>query len=78
MPLTALAEPLYQLYFMNISGDYPLYLMVIIGFHILYINLFQMYLWRRYGFFHMLTFRICYYLAWHIIWGALRSQLLFG
>lgn len=32
---------------------------------------------RRYGFLAMLSFRLGYYLVWHVVWGAVRLAVLF-
>jgi len=76
--IAALIEPVYHVFSMYMSGDYRTPLMIMIGIHILLFSLFQLYLFRRHGFFHMYLCRLCYYLIWHILWGALRLQLLYG
>lgn len=34
-------------------------------------------LFKRYDFVTMYTFRLVYYLLWHIVWGVIRLRLLF-
>jgi len=43
--------------------------------HVYLIGLVQLSLLRRYGYLPMLWFRLCYYLLWHILWGAARLEL---
>jgi hypothetical protein len=45
--------------------------------HVFLIGLVELALLRRYGYLPMLWFRLCYYLLWHLLWGAARLQLLF-
>ena len=45
--------------------------------HVFAFNLLQMYVFRRYDFVSMYSFRLIYYIYWHIVWGHLRLQLLF-
>ncbi|MCB9291467.1 MAG: hypothetical protein H6560_29470 [Lewinellaceae bacterium] len=40
--------------------------------HIFLINLIQLWLFKRYDFVSMYTFRLVYYLIWHIGWGWVR------
>lgn len=74
--LISLAEPLYQTVpefgrqVSPLTGTY-------IGIHIFFINLTQMWLFKRYDFLSMYLFRLAYYGIWHISWGWLRLQLLF-
>ena len=45
--------------------------------HVYAIGVVQLMLLRRYGYVPMLWFRLCYYLLWHVLWGAARLELLF-
>ena len=45
--------------------------------HVYLIGLVQLTLLRRFGYVPMLWFRLCYYLSWHILWGAARLELRF-
>lgn len=47
---------------------------VYVGVHVFVFNWFQMYLFRRYDFFGMYSFRIVYHLHWHILWGYARLR----
>jgi hypothetical protein len=66
-------EPIFQ-----VGSGQPLsFAQVYIGVHIFAINFLQLYVFRRYDFISMYSFRLFYYMHWHIIWGALRLQWLF-
>ncbi len=43
--------------------------------HVFVFGLVQLVLLRRYGYVPMLWFRVCYYLLWHVLWGAARLRL---
>ncbi len=45
--------------------------------HVYFIGVVQLLLLRRYGYLPMLWFRLCYYLLWHILWGAARLEVRF-
>lgn len=66
--LTAFIEPIYQVNFMH----QPAGITVIIGLHILLINLAQMWVFKRSGLYSMYLLRISYYVIWHIGWGWFR------
>lgn len=71
--VVSLLEPVFQ----TLSGQPILGTQVYVGLHVWAINLLQLYVFWRYGFVPMYAFRAIYYLYWHILWGALRLQLLF-
>lgn len=48
-----------------------------VGFHVLAINLVLVILLNRFGFLVAYSFRVAYYLLWHVAWGFLRIQVLF-
>ena len=75
--IVAFLEPVYQAVNMASSGRFPLWAVLYVGFHIFIINFCQLALFRRYDFVTMYTFRLVYYLIWHIIWGYARLELLF-
>jgi hypothetical protein len=75
--LLALLEPAYQIYFLTRSGVYQTLELVFIGTHIALFNLVQLTLFKRYDFLSMYSFRLSYYLLWHILWGQLRLGILF-
>lgn len=71
--VVSLLEPIFQ-----VRSEQPFSLaQAYIGLHVFAINFLQLYVFRRYGFVSMYSFRLFYYLYWHILWGALRLQWLF-
>jgi len=64
--LVSLLEPLVQTRLLGMSAY--------VGLHVFAFTLAQLYVFRRYDFISMYTFRIAYYVVWHIIWGYLRLQ----
>lgn len=71
--IVSLLEPIFQ-----VGSAQPLsFAQAYIGLHIFAINFLQLYVFRRYDFVSMYSFRLFYYMYWHIIWGALRLQWLF-
>lgn len=45
--------------------------------HVFIIGVVQLLLLRRFGYLPMLSFRLSYYLIWHVLWGRARLALLF-
>ena len=45
--------------------------------HIFAIAALQLYVFRRYDFASMFSFRMVYYAYWHILWGVIRLKVLF-
>jgi len=68
-----LIEPLFQVFFLQ---GFTLQTILVL-FNVGLISACQMWLFLRYGYGAMFGLRIAFYLFWHIIWGALRLQLLF-
>lgn len=75
--IVSLLEPIYQAIWMVFSNQYPLWAVVYVGFHVFLINLFQLIIFKRYDFISMYSFRLVYYLFWHIGWGHIRLKVLF-
>ncbi len=50
---------------------------IYLGVHLFLFSVVQFYVLKRFGFVHMFLFRMTYYLHWHILWGTLRTSLLF-
>lgn len=71
----SLLEPVYQI--ISYIGQYPLWTVVYIGVHISLINLVQLLIFKRYDFISMYSFRLVYYILWHILWGYMRIKFLF-
>lgn len=71
----ALLEPIYQT--AGFIGFYPTWTVILVAVHIYGFNLLQLTFFRRYDFITMYTFRLVYYLLWHIVWGYVRLKWLF-
>jgi len=72
----AFLEPIIQLRlgYSNKPVSWP---EVYVAVHVFAFNLVEMYIFRRYDFVSMYSFRLVYYIHWHILWGYLRLQWLF-
>jgi hypothetical protein len=73
--IVSLLEPVFQVAFL--VGPYPSWAVAYVGLHIFAINLSELVLFKRYDFVSMYSFRLAYYAIWHIVWGYLRTRLLF-
>jgi hypothetical protein len=73
--LVALLEPAYQVLWM--ANRFPAWAAVYVGLHVFVINLIQLVIFKQYGFLSMYSFRLVYYLVWHIGWGYVRLKVLF-
>ncbi|WP_273565691.1 hypothetical protein [Maribacter halichondriae] len=72
--IVALFEPTYQIIFMD---NYPIWATGAVWINLFLFNITQLFIFKKYGFLSMYVLRLVYYLFWHIIWGALRLELLF-
>lgn len=69
--LAAIPEPVFQV--ASAARERPFELLDgYVGLHVFAFNLVELYLFRRYDFVSMLSFRLVYYFYWHIGWGTLR------
>lgn len=75
--IVALLEPYYQTAFMFGSDHYPMWSAVLVWFNLFLFNLTQLSIFRRYDFISMYSFRLVYYLFWHIGWGYFRLVLMY-
>lgn len=75
--IVSLLEPTYQTVFMGSSNHFPLWATAIFFLNLFLFNLSQLLIFKRYDFISMYSFRLAYYMLWHIIWGYLRLKLLF-
>lgn len=73
--IVSLVEPVYQTIF-NL-GKYSLLTVIYISLHIFLINLVQVKIYQKYDFISMYSFRLVYYLLWHVLWGYIRLEILF-
>ena len=75
--IVALLEPIFQTMDMASSNQFPLWALALVGLNIFLFNLSQLLIFKRYDFISMYSFRLVYYLIWHIAWGYIRLKLLF-
>jgi len=75
--IVALLEPVYHTMDMASSNQLPLRAVIYVGFHVFLINFFQLLIFKKHDFISMYSFRLVYYLFWHIGWGYVRLRLLF-
>jgi hypothetical protein len=72
--LVSFLEPTFQLQSGLVNQSLSL-IEAYVWLHVWAINLLQLYVFSRFGFVSMYSFRFVYYLYWHILWGYLRLQL---
>ncbi len=72
--IVAVLEPVYQILFME---SFPGWAIVAVGVNLFLFNLTQLVIFKKYDFISMYSFRLIYYLIWHIGWGYFRLELLF-
>jgi len=77
IPIVALLEPVFQVTAMVSSSHFPLWAVTIVWLNIFIFNLSQLLIFKRYDFISVYSFRLVYYLVWHIGWGYIRLGLLF-
>ena len=75
--IISMAEPIYQTMDMASSNHFPVWAVAFVGLHIFLINFFQLLIFKKYDFIAMYSFRLVYYLFWHIGWGYIRLFWLF-
>ena len=75
--IVASLEPTYQMKDMVSSNRFQIWAIAFVWIHIFLINFFQLFIFQKQGFISMYTFRLVYYLFWHIAWGYVRLGLLF-
>lgn len=75
--LISAAEPIYHTMDMVSSTHFPVWAVAYVGIHIFLINFFQLFIFKKYDFISMYSFRLVYYLFWHIGWGYIRLIWLF-
>lgn len=75
--IVSLLEPIYQMMDMVSANRFPVWAVAFVGIHIFLINFFQLLIFRKYDFISMYSFRLVYYLFWHIGWGYVRLGVLF-
>ena len=73
----ALLEPVFQTRLMVSSSQFHFWAIAIIGLNLYIFDLVQLLIFKRFDFVSMYSFRLAYYLLWHILWGYLRLKILF-
>lgn len=73
----AVIEPIYQTVDMASANRYPLWVIIYVCIHVFAINLLQLQIFKKHDFVSMYSFRLAYYLIWHITWGYVRLKLIF-
>ena len=74
--LVAVIEPIYQFAFSSDSG-FPMWVRIVDTIRLILFSIVQLYIFKNNDFLSMYSFRLVYYLFWHIIWGTIRLRLLF-
>jgi hypothetical protein len=72
----ALIEPLFQVRDALAAGNFTP-IGVFTFAQVFAFNLFELHVFRRFGFAPMYATRLLYYLCWHVLWGTARLWLLF-
>lgn len=72
--VVAVLEPTFQVLFV---GKIDTWGAVYTWIHIFAFNILQLYVFRRFDFVSMYSFRLVYYAYWHILWGVIRLNVLF-
>jgi hypothetical protein len=75
--IVSLLEPVFQTIPLFSSSHYPLWAATTVLLNLFLFNLSQLYIFKRYDFISMYSFRLVYYLIWHIVWGYMRLKILF-
>jgi hypothetical protein len=75
--VVSLIEPIYQTIPMVSSSQYPLWAATIVLLNLYLFNLSQLLIFKQDDFISMYSFRLVYYLFWHIGWGYIRLKVLF-
>ncbi|UCF62378.1 MAG: hypothetical protein JSV37_06680 [Anaerolineaceae bacterium] len=72
--LVAVLEPSFQVLF---EGKAFTWGAVYSWIHVFAIAFLQLYIFKRFDFVSMYSFRLIYYTYWHILWGVIRLEVLF-
>jgi hypothetical protein len=72
--LVAVLEPTFQVLF---EGKAFTWGAAYTWIHVFVIAFLQLYMFRRFDFVSMYSFRLFYYAYWHILWGVIRLEVLF-
>ena len=72
--VVAVLEPTFQILF---GGEVLTWGSAFTWIHVFAIAALQLYVFRRFDFVSMYSFRLIYYAYWHILWGVVRLKVLF-
>jgi hypothetical protein len=72
--LVAVLEPTFQVLFQGKAFTWGA---AYTWIHVFAIAFLQLYVFRRFDFVSMYSFRLFYYAYWHILWGVIRLEVLF-
>jgi hypothetical protein len=72
--IAAVAEPTFQVV---LPGDGFSLASAYTWLHVFAIASLQLYVFKRYDFISMYSFRLIYYAYWHVAWGVIRLEVLF-
>ena len=70
----ALVEPIFQV-LMGMQGDSISSRDILVGIEVFFFSLFQLVIFKKYGFLAMYFMRLGFYITWHLIWGYLRLTI---
>ena len=74
--IVSILEPVYQYMLTPLIGK-PLWLDIFDGGRLFLFSFVELNILKRYDFVSMYSFRLVYYLLWHILWGSIRLLILF-
>jgi len=74
--IVSLLEPTFQT-IMGSSNQSPLWAVAIVWLNLFLFNVSQLLIFKWYDFISMYSFRLVFYIIWHIVWGYIRLKLLF-
>src|SRR5690554_2382891 len=76
--MVSFIEAIYQAVSLCDRDQYSIHIIILVGFHVYLFVVVQLLLLKKYGYLAMFSFRMTYYVIWHIIWGSIRIFILFG
>jgi len=74
--IASLSDPVFQILDAT-TNNYPLWAVLVTALHVFVVNFLMLVIYRRYDFVSMLSFRLVYYIIWHVVWGNIRLSVLF-
>lgn len=74
--IASLADPAFQI-LDAAANHYASWAVLVVGLHVFVVNLGMLMIFRRYDFVSVVSFRLFYYIIWHIVWGSIRLHVLF-